>query len=139
MPHWEQVLDCPLVDKLTVPVCRSRLAFLHRQKCQQNNPAEVLQNNWGVFTSIMKMPPCLSSPVTHHTTTRKITPFLSTSSSYTKQCLEAVECRQDKLVIALTAISVYLQIYSVYLQQCTHLRLGYTFLNLRKSNRIQQL
>lgn len=87
----------------------------------------------------MKMPPCLSSPVTHHTTTRKITSFLSTSSSYTKQCLEAVECRQDKLVIALTAISVYLQIYTVYLQQCTHLRLGYTFLNLRKSNRIQQL
>lgn len=55
---------------------------------KQNNPAEVLQNNWGFFASIIKLPPCLSSPVTHHTTNKETTPFLSTSSSSTKQCLK---------------------------------------------------
>lgn len=36
MPSWEHMLDCPQVNKLSVPAFSSAVPFLHRQNFQQN-------------------------------------------------------------------------------------------------------
>lgn len=127
------MLDCPPAEKLTVPVCRSRLPFVHRQKCQQN---KITQQKYcrtigAFFASIMKLPPCLSSCHTsYHNQGNNSIHFhfyffflhQAVSRSCGGQARQTCNC--------LTA---------VYLQRCTHWKLDYTFSNLRKSNRIQQL